>query len=103
MQLIIYLNESDLTYIVEGTIKKLLRYTGESYGQGELTTYVQQQTKTALTYELQNFDFNTKVAGLLKSCLDDIINDVVRKEIERITKKTIRVMKDNGELRSTNH
>lgn len=100
MQLIINLNESDVMQIVEGTIKKLLRSTGESYGQGELTYYVQQQTKTALTDQLQRFDFNTMVAGLIKSCLDDIVSDVVRKEIERITKKTIREMKDKGELLS---
>lgn len=100
MKLIIDLNESDLAPIVEGTIKKLLRYTGESYVQGELTAYVQQQTKTALSDQLKRFDFNAKVVDLIKLYLDDIVSDVVRKEIERITKKTVREMKDKGDLLS---
>lgn len=98
MQLIIDLNESDLTPIIESMIKKLLRYTGESYGQGELTVYVQQQTKAALIEQLRQIDIHGRVAKTFQSEFDAIVQDIVRKEIERITKKTIKELKDKGEL-----
>ena len=98
MQLIIDLNESDIAPIIEGMIKKLLRYTGESYGQGELAVYLQQQTKAALTEQLRHIDLHSRVGKIYQDEFDIIVKDVVRKEIERITKKTVKELKDKGEL-----
>lgn len=98
MQLIIELNESDLTPIIETAIRKLLRYTGESYGQGELTLHIQHQVKSALVDLINQIDFKEKVSKTFKSEFDGIVHDIVRRDIERITRKTVKEMKDKGEL-----
>jgi len=99
MQLIIELRESEIIEIIEGTVKKLLKYSNESYASnGELSYYLQQKTKQALNQYIDRFDIESYVAETCKSCFNDIVADTVNKEIEKIVKNKIKEMKNKGEL-----
>jgi hypothetical protein len=97
MQLIIELNESDLVPIAENAIKSLLR--NDQYGgTGEAAEYIKRQTRYALMEQLRNIDLYGKVQGIATTCFNDIIEDIVRQEIIRVAKKTVKELKDKGEL-----
>ena len=99
MQLIIDLRESEIIEIIEGTVKKLLKYSNESYvSNGELSYYLQQKTKQALSQYIDQCDIESYVAEVYKSCFNDIVSDTVNKEIEKIVKNKIKEMKNKGEL-----
>ncbi len=97
MQLIIELNESDFVKIAEGTIKHSLRH--DQYGgTGEAAEYIKQQTRMALMEQLRHLDFSSTVQATATTYFDAIIADVVRHEITRVAKKTVKELKDKGEL-----
>ena len=99
MQLIIELQELEIIEIIEGTVKKLLKYSNESYvSNGELSYYLQQRTKQALNHYIDRFDIESYVAKICNSCFNDIVSDTVNKEIEKIVKNKIKEMKNKGEL-----
>ena len=99
MQLIIELRESEIIEIIEGTVKKLLKYSNESYASnGELSYYLQQKTKQALNQYIDQCDIESYVAEVCKSCFNDIVSDTVNKEIEKIVKNKIKEMRNKGEL-----
>lgn len=97
MQLIIELNESDFIKIIELTIKQLLN--NNQYGRaGEAAEYIKSQTKIALIDHLRQFDFHSLVKEVSSICFNEIVEDTVRQEITRITKKTVKEIKEKGEL-----
>ena len=96
MNLIIEIDESTLMPIVEATIKSLLFRS--DYNSGAAAKLIEKKASDGLMNLLKGVDISPLIQEVAWKYYEGIVEDVVRKEIERHAKKVVKSMSDKGEL-----
>lgn len=96
MNLVIEFDERILTTIAENQVKVLLQRN--DYSAGECARYVTQQTRDALKQIIDETDFAALVKEVALVYTKGIIESVVKEELKRMVRATVKDLKDKGQL-----
>ena len=87
-----------LTTIVTKTVNKQLEYGGQYGYCGEAAQLIENLSKVALLQIIRNLDYAQAIKSLFEECFEKVARDVVIQEIQKLVKKTVKEMKDRGDL-----
>jgi hypothetical protein len=96
VNLLIEIDESRFSEIIDKTLAQLFKYN--EYSAGEAAKYIEQQTRLQLNEQLKRFDFNPMIRKVADEYLSGIIEDVTLEELRKMVKGVVKRMKDKGEL-----
>ena len=96
MNLVIDFDESMLSEITNCTIRRLMKFG--DYSTGELAKYVESRTRDAMAELLYKVDFELMVAQAVSEYTKGIVEQVVKEELKKMVRTTVKEMKDKGEL-----
>lgn len=96
MNLVIELDDAVISMLAEKAIKKSLTFT--DYSAGDMAKYIEDRTRSALADAVKAMDFKVMVKACADELIHSVIEDVTRKEIEKLVKTVVKSMKDKGDL-----
>lgn len=97
MRLMIDFEEAAIQKIVNITINNLFVHN-QYNGYGELATYVRERTKIAAIQLIDSIDITELIKESTLCYTKGIVDEVVKKEIERMVKAQVKEMKEKGTL-----
>ena len=96
MNITIEISEDELKPIVESTIKRMMNT--DRYNKGEGAQYIEKGAADALMEVLHTINLKPMIQELASAYYQGIVEEVVKKEIERYAKKVVKELNDKGEL-----
>ena len=97
MNLVIDFDENMIQSVVSKTVNSLLKES-QYTNNGELFDYIKERTRISATQLISEIDITELIKESTLCYTKGIVNEVVKKEIERMVKAQVKELKAKGQL-----